>query len=443
MSLLLVSCSKNRDLKDETEMQTDNIVSFLDFKGAESLVVIDEITNEEKTNLSKLLSNGELKEVFYLNSDGKAVLKNNGYINVNKIVDLTKDYVILSGYFTTKSVIEGDEITKSFSALMVRKSDGAIFDFGEFDFDMTANSNTSLLHRPNIFFDADSNVYYRSYNNQSGRKSITKLTLNDPNKILKEDYLPTSEDIEDATVDISSNVVYSVNPNDLYRVKSKSGSISFIQGGKVTDYKSTFVNEFWTGNNGKIYVSGYDNGLPYISIVDIENNNKHIKVWEGLNCADYYPNNCRTASKWLYIRSSFKNEFIFTSISGYLEASLNIWRFNENTNHVDYQEIKLQGLLPSQFRPIGKSTTGIYFKTETNDIYKYTFDKGSLAKYNIASLNGYEIKSIAVRYKDYLDLVALRYSDGKTIVGQIDNQGNFIVRVNNLEKYPVALERIN
>ncbi|MFD1631068.1 hypothetical protein [Pseudopedobacter beijingensis] len=445
-TVFMLSCKgKNEAIKEEVntiDAVKKKAISAIDIKNAQSLIITNAENTSDSTNLKKITNDGNIKDVFYSNEDGTSSNKSQGHIKVDKMIKLSENYMVLYGSFSF-SIYQNEVYTsKNISSILVRRSDGAIFDFGNFDFDTESHSFNSQLYRPSIFFDKDSNIFYRSIYN--GRKSITKLSLKTPDKLLKEDYLPNSQNIIDATVDKFGNIAYSINENDPYRLKSISGEIAFIQGGIPLDLKSTFVNEFWTGNNGKLYISGYDKALPYISIIDTENGNKQTKVWTGANCMDYYPNSCRTASKWEYMRFFKGNELIFISLRGYLETLyIDIWTFNETTNQIIYNVKTIPNIDVSQFKPIGKSKTGLYFITKNNEIYKYTFENNTIVKHNNTSLTGFEISSINVNYNDNISLLALRYLDGKDIIGQINTFGDFEIITDQLRNKPLFLERLN
>jgi len=362
---------------------------------------------------------------------------------VNNIVQLNDDYFVLTGNFSFDVLVHDTAIVKkAFQALLVRKNDGAIFDYGKSDFLVFNLGQYGNIIAPTIFKDDNNNLYYNSYDHQDERQSIIKISLKNPNNIRKEDYLPAGQNAYPAVVDNEGNVAYATEVFDTFRMKNNAGTISFIPGGKLTDYNKTFINECWTGNNKKIYVSGYDKGLPYIGIVNSGPNTTVKKVWEGKDCQNDYPRYCRINNLWNFYKIYRKNKVIFMDAAGVFGEAANFWEFNESDNSMVLNTAHFSKIA---FRPwiiLGKSDNYLFYRDETFDIHKLSLEDYSITSLSKTSLAGYSISSMKVYDDEVVEFTGMRNNDRKNIVARIDKNGDVKLISDQITDIPRFLFRI-
>jgi len=176
---LLFSCSK-----DESIGAGD---AAMDIADAKNLVLIDgnasgltggrlKATQDQQFNaLYKIDASGNLQEVHYSHGEGS--------IDVDKIINLNIDYLVMLGKFVIND--------KNYFSLLVRKSDGVVFDFTDYDLNM---ANWKLGERF-VKADGDGNLYYPMYN------QIRKLDITDPRNITRTDYLPSGQTVWFSDID--------------------------------------------------------------------------------------------------------------------------------------------------------------------------------------------------------------------------------------------------
>ncbi len=256
LTLFMLGCEEEKI--DNPIIDNDSrIVSSLDLGDADYLVLkasdhlkstrsahelykikIEEDTiTEEKVRLLDALGN----EIDSLFSD----------FSVYKIAELKEGLICLYGSFKLyldSSIAEPQVL----SSLLVRTSDGAIFDFnGHFPSD-----KSYYLNQNKIQSDKFGNVFYDAGNENPGFPGVVYKLSETQNGFLQEQYLPSGEEYFSFFIDLEGNCYYYTFPYT--RVKKSEGGIA------TSDiYKDFYC--IWNTYDNKVMASVYDS-VGYLTI---------------------------------------------------------------------------------------------------------------------------------------------------------------------------------
>jgi len=416
LASLAFSCSK-----DEGIVAGD---AALDIADAQNLVLIDgsangltggrlKATQDQLFNaLYKIDASGDLQEVHYSTGEGS--------IDVDKIIPLNADYLVMLGKFVIND--------KNYFSLLVRKSDGVVFDFTDYDLNM----ENWKLGENFVKADGDGNLYYPMYN------QIQKLDITDPNNITRTDYMPSGQTVWFSDIDKAGNLLYNYDHdgsgiNKFLRIKKVGGGVfdATVAGRSYRD--------FWLGNDGHFYINGTsETGAATIYKATIANNQVTIdNVWsDDTNpAAGMVKLMFSTASQGAY-RIRKPNSILF--LETFYDADHNgmSWEYFEDSNTV--QAVDLPHL--NEGSVFAHSSHYYYIGTGT-DLYKVDINTHSYSK--LLNSGDYEVYAMAVDENDNLQFNGLRFSDGKRIFGEIKNGGSLTILDEALDKKAVVLTRLN
>ena len=426
-TIFIFSCSKDDTLNKQTFPR-----AVLNISDAKSLAVLETLQakNQFSTqkNLYKLTVNGSFEEVKFINTDGTDIdpSLSTPVIDVNQISNLNSTYLLLSGSFSVSDTLGNNQ---SYTSILVRKSDGAIFNFEENDINLYRHK---MGEKP-FKYDSSKNIYY------SNGTGVSKLKIDNHNGISKQDFLSTGQEAEyfDITPDGTGIYKYGEssgtqgNGTDDLRIRKLNGGIFEV---KVAGRDN---KDFWIGSNGSIYFVTYtwSNGyLPKIHKILVNNNNiSVVDVWSSNNTNDYpgVGSMFRTSSQGFHkIQKENSILFIDTYFFGYS------WEFFEANNLV--KNIELPKVEQGSIIVNSKS---YYYIASGTDLFKINLTTHEPV--SLINSGEYEIYSMNVDTYDNLQFSGLRFSDGKKVFGEINKYNEFRIIDEEINREATILERLD
>jgi hypothetical protein len=431
--LLLASCE---DTQVDPDRENNKSIGKPKFSigDATSLIVLDNNSNSggriagESSNLYKITTSGSFDEVTFVNEDNTPLDSNKTQtlVIVEKIFDVTEDYIILQGQFTAWDTLGN---TQEYSTLLVRKSDGAIYDFNANDIGPGA-----------IFSDDNGNFYYLNHNNM-----VVKVDVSNPALLKKSEYIPSGQIAQSFWVDHTGTLAYEYN-EDKFRVRKQNGGIleldfSTVSPGEPSPFPyGTYFNQgIWIGINGKMYLETYDHRpdneyrIHFHTVSLDEQGTVAIDTvwtgdWKNYNGgADYILG----SGSYMMKRVNKEKSILFVGID-------RAWEFFEETNTL--VEVDLPNV--ESFDDFFHSDNYLYYRSGVK-IYKISLTDYSYELIQLPQDDQFEIYSMSIGTDDALQFSALRFSDGKKIIAQIDSNGIFSIINEVLDKEVIILQRLN
>ena len=431
LSLGLLACEKDDPILNEKKTYQHPVLNITD---AKMLVVFEGDENpsgrvpgnQGGDNLYKLTDSGEFEKVNYVNPDGTNIDPDlvETKMEVHYVESLDDELLFMHGRFTFYDTIG---FPLHYWQILVRKSDGAIFDFASiapsrFHSDRFINSKPFVKDDEGLFYCAANLLDANGMPINGSTQGPTALLRLDVSNVEHPSYiniLPTGQVVQKFVVDKAGNIFYQnvsqEGGNDFKIIKRAGGLI-------IPDEAFLFP---WIGINGSFYsVKG-----EAIYKLEIQQDDliEH-KVWEWMPSEElsYMPSG---------IGEGFRINRQQTTIG---IGSNRIWEFNEATQTVKFTS------LPEDLIPLN------YEKLVQTDEYVYMYNGSSLYKMNISNYqytevtNGkYEFYTFGTGPNNELMFSALRYSDGKKVLGKITSDDNILFINEEGEKDIVYLIRID
>ncbi|MCB9186498.1 MAG: hypothetical protein H6601_07095 [Flavobacteriales bacterium] len=395
LALSFTSCKKNKTFE----------VPYLDIKNASVLSVqdggsgkTDKVYDAGSSNLYMITIDGDYENVGFVNSDGSPLDPEvaSTVIYIQEIFPLNSEYIIITGYFEVNDI---DGNMTSYENLLVRITDGAIFEYTIPGVDETLCSYPSVPY----FYDTEGNVYKGRTN------ALYKISLSDPSNPSYQNILPTGQSMDCFTMDMSGNFIYQshmAGQEDDYKIVNTSGSIDIIADVNLV-YQGNF---FWQGSDGKIYVKyRLDPNDP-----------------DSIFRLDFINNELQLVSRWAEGNTSLNlstpPEFMVELDNGSFFinqgfSNVTAWVFNEINGSVELINIPID---PTDIYRAGDHI----YAYENTDLYKINLQ--DFTNQQISSGN-YEFYTIGSDETGTLLFSALRYADGKKVIGKIDPSGNVTI----------------
>ncbi|HEY5749037.1 MAG TPA: hypothetical protein VIU12_23375 [Chryseolinea sp.] len=427
--IILFSCSHDEDITIDVPVDVpgDTLVNVpvgtigkakLDIAGAKGLMVYENSTlsgGRVKTSgstLYKILPSGESKLVQFVNGDGSAIdtTKMTAVVEVYGMKKLTDAYILMWGNFQVNDEA-GNPL--SYTNLLVRTADGAIYNFGE-------SLPSWRDDNPAYYQDRNNNIYYRD-----GSMMIMKMSLSDPDNITVEAYLPEGQTAGAYTVDQDGNCLYTAT-NGL-KIRKASG-------GLYADMSGVYGSVFTTLDNRLILLEGQDKRIIQYKV---ENGNVTKEILFSLTeyaqanipADDYSSYTGNVGGSWYFTRAEDENFIYF--VGGWA------WSTVSKSDYVAHS----LGRFP-EMKILGITATHIYGR----DNYKfYKVDKSTfqLEQIGLSATDTYEIYSATMSQEGEITFSALRYSDAIKIVATIKTDGTVVIIDEHSDRKLQALERIN
>lgn len=336
--------------------------------------------------LFKITEGGYIVEVSYLDQKG------------DTIISAISPYSIynLSGNFLTVSF-------ENYGTYLVRKSDGAVFKGSK----LPVSPAGPIPHRPDLTIqqDGNGNIYYVL------NQEVVKLAVSDPNNISVSTYSASGDQVSFGfIVDNAGNMLY----NNRYRHAS-GGFENFNKcSGEWTDINNEFI--YGRSNDQYLSIRRIIPSTPvgvetYGDTTFLVNCISHIAKVKSKN--KIVGQGCE------YVYELYNQDGIVSKLpySYFGVSRINMMAASDNFYYIIGTNASLQSMV-LKVDPNNHSFTS--FSTSDFDIY-----------------------NLVVSTSDVVQFYALRMSDGKRVLAQIDSNGNITV-ISVLDGSTViALERIN
>jgi hypothetical protein len=433
--IIMISCEK----ENKNNYQ---IVSKLDITGADYLV-LKTSDNAKSTltnsNLYKITIDGENiseEKVRLLDKLGNEVDPLFSNFIVNYIVELKNNLLCLSGSFEMY-IDSSDSELHNFSSLLVRISDGAIYDFnGHFP-----SKKSYYLNQNKLQTDQFGNVYYESGNiiqtdyfgnvfYESG--NIYKLSETE-NGFTQEEYLSPGEEYWAFFIDLEGNCYYDEFPYS--KVKKAKGGIA------VSDiYRYTHC--LWNTYNEQVMVAVYDS----VGILNINDNKLDFSFFSSINCTEawqyiYNDTNKNTTQIFSpYVVSDYPlaGSIIFAETLEVFDLFINDELFTSNELWVE----KISGNY--LFYSSAYSLSLDLFKVDLSSYGKVSNVAYILDKYEIIDFpDNLDVKTYDFTDNGEITFSALRLSDEMQVTGIIDTENSIHILSESSDKEYNNLIRLN
>lgn len=305
------------------------------------------------------------------------------------------------------------------ASLLVRTSDGAIFDFnGHFPSD-----KSYYLYQNHIQIDKLGNVYYDNNN-------VFKLS-EDENGYLQEEYLPTGEEYFSFFVDLEGNCYYYTFPYT--KVKKSEGGIATM---------NREFNCIWNTYDNKVMASVYDS-VGYLSI---EDDKIKFTSFESISVGE----------AWTHIYTSSENMFTQVITPDINSDQKQVGNIIFEDSKTVFKLLLKDELFTTNQLVINKiSGNYIFLSSEYSlslNLYKIdleSFEQIDSEAYllnsfvNIVFPNDLEVK--AYEFNDYgeITFTALRLSDEMFVTGIADSENNINILTESSDKEYNNLIQLN
>lgn len=372
----------------------------------------------EGTNLYKITTDGNVESVKFVDADGQNLDPNASgvSINVKRAYD-AGDFIVLDGEFVAWDTLGNYQ---DYYNLLIRKSDGAVFEIRSSTSRRDINSDLGELQEVNFQSDKDGNLYY--VNNEG---KIMKVDVSNPSDLFIMEYLPTGQTTFYFIVDRDGNCVYEYGED--YRLRKGPGGIFEFQSGEPDP------SEFWVGSNGMMYFTSYDhdNGVPTIGQLNVNGNGEvsSTELWAAPGFNEGF--GVQNTNHNYYYRIVRQNSIVFIAFENGSH-----WEFSEGNNQVINFELPDLSLSTKV-----TYSDDYYYLAEGTNLYKVSF-----ADHNYSSIltpGEYEVYTMSVNNDEILQINALRFSDGRKIIAEINAQGEFNVIDEEQDKEALYLQRLN
>ncbi|MBT1689561.1 hypothetical protein [Dawidia soli] len=445
LAVLAFSCSDDSDdvKKEEDDDQPPvGETRGMNIQDAQSLVLLGPAPNGRigdvrpayTPNLYKITEGGSMEVVKFLDAQGNVIDTKEAGTNVlvRWITPMNDEYVALTGDFVFPDSIS----TKHYTTLLLRKTDGAIFDFTQGGL----VPPWKRLGEAVVKADGAGNLYYLTMDNAAG--SVKKLDVSNPQQPAVSGYTSTGQEARYFEMDAHGNCLYKygesggvtqANGTADLRIRKANGGIFEVK----VDGRDN--REAWLGNNGSFYFITYtwDNGyLPAIHRITITGSEIAINtVWsanDDLDVNDAVGSMMRTESQGAYMIRK-ENSVVF--VDTYFNRNLH-WEFFEEDNTVrkfELPQVEEGALLVYSER--------YYYIASGTNLYKVDLD--THAYESLLPENAYEVYTMNVSADDVVQFSAMRFSDGKKIVAEISAAGALTVVSEELEAAAIVLQRLN
>lgn len=405
LTLITYSCKK-----DNQENSKNNIVKAK-IEDATLLFSV-ESSKENSPNLYKQKNNGDIEPVYFIKENGDSIT-----MNITAYHNLTEDYILLSGSFTLK---EG-----WFSNVLVNTKNENIY--------ALPSAPPYGIYGSPIEIDREGNLYFAS-----DQSMVYKINTTNLDKFQIEEYLPKDQKFSNFMVNPHGICFYgNGNTNALDDKKLKLPSGQIVPFKNLIDFsEDTFINynDVVIGPDGDYYFAiqtpSWTSGI--YSLYQVQFNNEQPKTSFVTEVNINY-------SGGIYFRRNKIKDTFFT----YSHSSKDILEFDKsNKKFKSYPKDLPNGTYGNEF-----FTKDYWLITPLNqDGTKIT--KVSLKDYNLDVVTvvpneEYEIYDFKTSpYSNVVSFSGLRYSDGKNIIGTIEENNTISIEVVEQGK-PINLIKLN
>lgn len=357
-------------------------------------------TTEEVRRYMTIDSKGMVKPIRFITEKGDTV-----DMHIDKIRNLNAQYLLMQGTFKFNEDVY-------FHYLFVNKKTEAIYALKFTDYSGYYIDNEGLT-----FTDDDQNIYTELFGN------IYKFDVSNPDMITFEQYLPYEQYP-------SQSQGFEVSKNGLLYYKPSNGEIKFkCPGGRIYSIQELVQQELNLDPEKYININPFIVEETFYASVRYDNNNKDI------NCLIRFNLENKNSLK-VEIRQEFSQEssiygLTYNSVRAIYEGvhlSENIiWDYDPQENTF----IKTDYTFPSGSE-IGRSSVSLWVSPYSGSGKTYAsyrlrdYTKGcevDLKSYGIDEVYSSTCNSA----QEGLTFSGFRYSDGKNVIGKIEENGNVII----------------
>jgi hypothetical protein len=414
-------------------------VAFMNVTDAIYLASVNHDLTDESHPIKIIKKDAEYlsETITFLNSEGNLIEDRFVYYDVWWIFNVSPDYICMFGEFEM-AIYEDSKNVELYTSILVRKSDGAIFNF-----------NGHYLEGGSFYMgqkypqkDQNEAIYY------SSDFDVYKLNVTDPDNLTQKKYLPDNQKTDRFFIDADGNCFY--NGLDNYFTKIKKASVGIIEN---SDHELNFL---WNGYDHKTYwlnaaSNETDPNLTQCSVSEIRIEGDQINSTMISNHYLNFPN--IYFNKLLYDTSAFSTQLLFNTSRYGIIGEI----FREDVKSLvpifmpielsDEQNLPVEMSNNKVYQVISVSGNSIYLILQEDyndfnyagdeiiqlDIREYEADTRIIQGESVSGLaytdfltfsmpEGYEIYSLVPSFDNIL-FSALRYSDEKNVLMIIDKDG--------------------
>lgn len=426
--LFAIACEKNNEegkTYQNVTMDITNADMLVLYQDGQDKVKSTATVSDNHSNLYKLTAQG-LERVIFSAEDDKPIEEEETEVFVENIVPLGDQIILFQGNFRFGET--------EYWQILVRKSDGAIFDFSGIHLNHMSTDLT--LNGSPFQRDGNERYYFKGDivthdDNSDGTPSATvdehaliRMTITNIENPTYEDIQPAGQLFHKFTVDNNGNVYYmeESSPSPELKVIKNTGGILLLE--------DQHVSIPWKGVNGHVYTF-IGNDIYKLEVQEEEV--IKTKVWEN-------PDQDFGSGYSTYgFRVDKSNSVLFISSDGSENGSSSTdmigksWEFNETTHSLTEVEVPLN---PGKI----VQTDEYVYMYGGNKLYKM---QNSNNVFTDISSGEYEFYTFGAGNDNELVFSALRYSDGKKVTGRLtttdqleiideesDREATYMIRLN-------------
>lgn len=410
----------------------------LDIKDASNLLVLNDaskksVSEENSGNLYKITYDGELEKVSFINADTTLTDTSNvtSHIEVESIIRASDEYLVFTGYFY---LAEGNRYLEDqngnlmrYQTILIRIEDGAIFDLDDvIDLKTFHYKGRKIL--PN---DSLGNFYY------SNGPQIFKLDVSNPDELFKEVISPEGVFSTYFEINNRGDLLYLAGSDGMgLRIRRSNGSIidlSHILGLKTY--------QFWKGLDGEFYISDYFDDDSIFNFLRVTVNDSSVNSEAVITMSKHNPEDENN-----FLVGNFLSGFATATHKHLTEESI-VFATPWGSYGIEFFEkekiIKGFGFL----EPGTNFITNLLYASENiylaSGLHILKIPRDTYVAEDLIPPSSYEIFSMELINDDEIVFSALRFQDGKKVIGTVDSNGSIRILEEEMNAEVILLERIN
>lgn len=398
---LLISCGKDEDRDKKV-----GSLSKLDIVGAKGFFISQgsgsNRSGDEENKLFKITEDGYVLEVTVLDESG------------NEFIDFQapRDLINLSNEFLI--VVFGYD-----DAYLVRLSDGAAFLFSE---GVPMDRTYQAYYDGEIISQADNNFIYISRD-----KKLVRLAAAIPENLTFETYSASGDNVDSFCADKDGNVAYAGSDNGnnrIMRYKKGSGGFETLPGAPSVSWTT-----YWTD---------FEDDTMFYFNPSLSNDIGLKKVIASpFELLDYGTTDLHVGCGFTNLLK-VENKKRIVALGG-CEFIYDLYNPESQARNIPYRDFELTSI------KFGTSSNNYYYIVGTSIAGKSVLLKvdPSDDHYELLINGEYDVYKMDVSSSDEIIFNALKLSDGKIVIGEIDLSGTITILDETLEDQVLVLERVN
>lgn len=346
---------------------------------------------DEINRLFKVSADGYIQEVEYEDENGTVIREER---QPTEVVAVDDKYLIV--------------VFDDYHTYLVRKTDGATFSLENIG--RPDNKNMTGIISDYVSSDKYGNIYYKNQH-----RLIMKIDVSNPDALVATTYSAPGDLVYSFGIDKNGNVAYAgadINNNFTSRCKKSSGGYELLQGDPTS---------FWTGLDDSLY---YHNGnIERLSFdpFKIDRYSDQISVPCGFK-------------SFLKI----KNKGVIIAVGG-CTYIYQLYSKNGVTKNIPFSDVNITAIKTSA------ASDDYYYLAGTNGQGESVLLKIDplTGEYSSIINGGYDVSKVSVLAGDKILFNALRLSDGKLVLGRIEEDGSINILNSSLDEPVTVLTRVN